>query len=56
MDGIYQHHRSTWPGLCTHAQTKTRLAGMLDRWMVETADPLLDGDIPDRLHGWPEQR
>jgi hypothetical protein len=28
------------------------MATQLDRWMVETEDPLLDGPIPDWLNTW----
>lgn len=32
---------------------KSKLAAMLEEWMHETADPLLQGPIPDALNGWP---
>jgi len=38
-----------------YAQIKADLASKLEHWMEETADPLLRGDIPDKLHGWPEK-
>ena len=31
---------------------KSDLSDRVDRWMAETADPILNGEIPDRLHPW----
>ena len=28
------------------------LSARVDRWMVETDDPILKGEIPDRLNPW----
>jgi hypothetical protein len=32
---------------------KEELLTALDRWMRDTQDPLLEGEIPDMLHPWP---
>ena len=37
-----------------YAEAKGQLLEALDHWMAGTDDPLLRGDIPDRLHPWPE--
>ena len=31
---------------------KSDLSDQVDRWMAETRDPILKGEIPDRLHPW----
>jgi arylsulfatase A-like enzyme len=36
------------------ADVKEELLGALDRWMHDTDDPLLKGEIPNMLHPWPE--
>lgn len=36
-----------------YREVKARLAAQLEQWMQRTKDPLLEGAIPDRLHGWP---
>ena len=35
------------------AGVRAELLQALERWMHDTRDPLLQGDIPDRLHPWP---
>ena len=35
------------------ASVRDELLTALDRWRRDTKDPLLDGEIPDRLHPWP---
>ncbi len=32
--------------------TKSDLSDRVDRWMAETGDPILEGEIRDRLHPW----
>jgi arylsulfatase A-like enzyme len=32
--------------------TKPDLSDRVDRWMAETVDPILEGEIRDRLHPW----
>ena len=32
---------------------RRRLAAYLERWMVETDDPLLRGPVPKQLNAWP---
>ena len=34
-------------GDLAHTETLEELRGRLDAWMVETKDPLLDGDVPE---------
>ena len=31
---------------------KLDLRDRVDRWMAETGDPILEGEIPDQLHPW----
>ena len=38
--------RTTSPYDPAHADTLEELRGRLEAWMVETKDPLLDGDVP----------
>ena len=38
----------------TLAAVKEELLQTLDQWMHDTDDPLLKGEIPDKLHPWPE--
>ncbi len=35
---------------------KTSLSKQLDTWMHSVNDPLLEGPIPDKLYGWPEEK
>lgn len=35
-----------------YQETKEEMAAKLHKWMVETADPLLDGPIPDLINTW----
>jgi arylsulfatase A-like enzyme len=37
-----------------YASVLADLAARVDRWMTETADPLLEGPIPNMLHAWPD--
>lgn len=45
------HDRADDPAL---QGVKDELSQALDRWMQDTEDPLLAGEIPDQLHPWPE--
>ncbi len=35
-----------------YADVLEEMRGILDAWMIQTCDPLLDGPIPDRMNGW----
>jgi len=37
------------------ADVKAELLKSLDGWMQDTKDPLLEGGIPNMLHGWPDE-
>ena len=37
------------------AEVKAGLAEALEKWRVETGDPLLEGGIPDKLNPWPDR-
>ena len=37
-----------------YSEVKKDLAKKMERWMESTNDPLLQGEIPDKLYGWPE--
>lgn len=37
-----------------YVRIKQELAAEMDHWMKDTDDPLLRGDIPDRMNPWPE--
>lgn len=39
-------------GRADYADLQRDLAAQLDEWMRSTQDPLLRGDIPNKLHGW----
>ena len=36
----------------SYQKTRDEMAAKLHQWMVETADPLLDGPIPDLINTW----
>ena len=39
-----------------YQEIKAELSRKLDQWMHDTKDPLLEGDIPDKLNGWPDKK